>query len=640
MLDYRLDPTGNHSQRPGPLPWIPDIPEALAETPVWATYLAARGTLITDLVTQLTAQVREWTRLDAPAWAVPYLHNRDLTVDLAVWRAANAVSVDDLRPAGDRPRRIAMRHRHTDLVKRCLKVAGGRDDGADRWATVLTEHGADTRAVVADEFWPVLVGRLNLAESAGLPVHALLTAAVRVGPLPVEQTAAALWWRLAPHLGSVVTTADQAGAGHLLRPTWTSVLVDRLGPLVGERIVTDRLWPTLVAQVDAAARAGHDPVRVVGDAADMLAATVDTVPEHQWATVLLWHISTLTDPAPVHEEEAAHPDPADADLRCSDRPPRPGRRPIKTRRPMSRTAAKPLTLSVISNPQPDAEELPPDPLDAVEGEADDAEPGVDEAKVLAALAAAAAFYTAAAARSWVPAYLTSRGLPATAAGYAPVNWTALVDHLRAAGHTDQAILAAGLARHSSRGGLIDFFHNRAVLPITRPQDGAVVAFIGRKHPDDVNDQSPKYLNSPTTMLFSKSDLPFGLTPRQVAALRAGADLVIVEGPMDALAVNARAAGPGRRRTPRDRPHPRSPRHPEHHRPTRGPTGAARPGQRQSRARSLRQGMAGTDQAGVTGCRDRHVRRREGRGGTPRHPRARRARDSTGRPPPARRPRRG
>ena len=88
MLDYRLDPTGNHSQRPGPLPWIPDIPEALAETPVWATYLAARGTLITDLVTQLTAQVREWTRLDAPAWAVPYLHNRDLTVDLAVWRAA------------------------------------------------------------------------------------------------------------------------------------------------------------------------------------------------------------------------------------------------------------------------------------------------------------------------------------------------------------------------------------------------------------------------------------------------------------------------------------------------------------------------------------------------------------------------
>ena len=65
----------------------------------------------------------------------------------------------------------------------------------------------------------------------------------------------------------------------------------------------------------------------------------------------------------------------------------------------------------------------------------------------------------------------------------------------------------------------------------------MVAFIGRKHPDDTNDRAPKYLNSPTTTLFRKSDLPFGLTPQQVDLLRAGADLVIVEGPMDALAVN-------------------------------------------------------------------------------------------------------
>ena len=40
VLDYRLDPTGNHSQRPGPLPWIPDIPAALADTPVWATAIS------------------------------------------------------------------------------------------------------------------------------------------------------------------------------------------------------------------------------------------------------------------------------------------------------------------------------------------------------------------------------------------------------------------------------------------------------------------------------------------------------------------------------------------------------------------------------------------------------------------------
>ena len=278
MLDYRLDPTGNHSQQPGPLDWIPAIPSILTETPVWNAYLAARGRLITELATEISAQVLGWTRLDAPAWAIPYLHARDLVADLAVWRATNAVRPTDLRPAGDRPSRIAMRHRYHQLVKRCLKVAGGRDDGADRWTRVLIENGADTEASVADEFWPVLVGRLNLAESAGLPVRGLLAAAAQQGPLPAEQTAAALWWRLAPHLGSVTTEDHASGTGHRLRPIWTGVLEDRLGASVAEQIVTDRLWPTLVAQVDAAVRAGHDAARLVADAADMLTANLETAP--------------------------------------------------------------------------------------------------------------------------------------------------------------------------------------------------------------------------------------------------------------------------------------------------------------------------------------------------------------------------
>ena len=240
-------------------------------------------------------------------------------------------------------------------------------------------------------------------------------------------------------------------------------------------------------------------------------------------------------------------------------------------RQATRTAFPPSDLEAPT----DADEVPPDPQRRRRAAGEDTEPAVSEARVLAALAAAAAFYAAEAPRSWVPAYLTGRGLPATAAGYAPATWTALVNHLRQAGYTDQEILAAGLARHSSRGGLIDFFHNRAVLPITRPQDGAVVAFIGRKHPDDTNDRAPKYLNSPTTTVFRKSDLPFGLTPRQVDLLRAGADLVIVEGPMDALAVNVARPGPGRRRTPRHRPHPRAPGHPEPDRPAHRPPGAAR-----------------------------------------------------------------
>jgi DNA primase catalytic core len=537
VLDYRLDPTGNHSQRPGALPWVPAIPETLTETPVWATYLAARAQLVTDLVTELAGQVCGWTRLDAPRWAVPYLLNRDLLVDLAVWRAVNTVSAEDLRPAGERPRRIALRQYHDNLVERCLAVAGGRDDGANRWLEVLAEHGVDVDALTEDEFWPVLVGRLNLAETAGLPVRNLLGAATRRGQLPVEQTAAALWWRLAPHLGSVITD-EAAGQGTRLRPTWTAILAEHLGERVAERIVTDRLWPTLVARVDAAVRAGHDPAHIVADAAGMFAASLDTVPEHQWATVLLWHLAILTDPAPVDDEEPAHPDPADADRQ----PPtdlHTQSMPTNTERPVAddhSVGDDDLVPNGDLDMPAETDEVPPDPHDA-DAVGDDAEPAVDEGRVLAALSAAAAFYAAEGPRSWVPAYLTGRGLPATAAGYAPATWTALVNHLRQAGCTDKEILAAGLARHSSRGGLIDFFHNRAVLPIARPTDGAVVAFIGRKHPDDTNDRAPKYLNSPTTTVFRKSDLPFGLTPQQVTRLSEGADLVIVEGPMDALAVN-------------------------------------------------------------------------------------------------------
>ena len=210
-----------------------------------------------------------------------------------------------------------------------------------------------------------------------------------------------------------------------------------------------------------------------------------------------------------------------------------------------------------------------------------------------------------------------------------------------AGYTDQEILAAGLARHSSRGGLIDFFHNRAVLPITRPQDGAVVAFIGRKHPDDTNDRAPKYLNSPTTMVFRKSDLPFGLTPQQVAVLRAGADLVIVEGPMDALAVNVArpdlvavaplgtALTPGHLTT-LNRIAPLTDRRV-----------LLAPGRRQSRPGSLRQGMAGPGRRRCHRCRGDHPRRREGPGGTARQPRARTPSPTAlDRPASAGRPRRG
>ena len=62
------------------------------------------------------------------------------------------------------------------------------------------------------------------------------------------------------------------------------------------------------------------------------------------------------------------------------------------------------------------------------------------------------FYDGQLARSWVPAYLAERGISGAAMrqwriGYAPGGWATLTGHLRALGHDDDAIQAAGLARN-------------------------------------------------------------------------------------------------------------------------------------------------------------------------------------------------
>jgi len=111
------------------------------------------------------------------------------------------------------------------------------------------------------------------------------------------------------------------------------------------------------------------------------------------------------------------------------------------------------------------------------------------------------FYVGHLKRSWVPGYLAARGLhPALAAqwhiGYAPAGWTALISHLRNLGHDDALIEAAGLARRSSRGTLIDHFRDRVMLAV-RDEHGMVAGFIGRARPE-AGPAVPKYLNSPET----------------------------------------------------------------------------------------------------------------------------------------------
>jgi DNA primase len=158
---------------------------------------------------------------------------------------------------------------------------------------------------------------------------------------------------------------------------------------------------------------------------------------------------------------------------------------------------------------------------------------------------AAAFFRSQMPDSWVPGYLASRGLTPDIqeqwqTGYAPATWDALTSHLRALGHRDAVIEAAGLARRSRRNTLIDTFRDRAMLPI-HSADGTIVAFIGRAA-GQAAPGTPKYLNSPSTSVYDKGEVLFGLWQAR-EALADGARPVIVEGPFDAIAVTT--AGHGR-----------------------------------------------------------------------------------------------
>ncbi|MCW4600184.1 toprim domain-containing protein [Janibacter hoylei] len=137
---------------------------------------------------------------------------------------------------------------------------------------------------------------------------------------------------------------------------------------------------------------------------------------------------------------------------------------------------------------------------------------------------------------WVPQHLRDRfgpDAPSVDAGYAPNAWTALVEHLRGRGIRDVEMEVAGVATRARSGALIDRFRDRAVFPIEH--DNRILGFVGRRHPDvgDDDRKGPKYLNTGDTPLFHKGAQLYVSNP---TLLQRGATPVLVEGPMDAIAV--------------------------------------------------------------------------------------------------------
>lgn len=117
-------------------------------------------------------------------------------------------------------------------------------------------------------------------------------------------------------------------------------------------------------------------------------------------------------------------------------------------------------------------------------------------------------------------------------GYAPRGWDHLLKHLRSQGFTDEELKATGMFSEGNRG-LYDRFRGRIIWPI-RTIAGETIGFGARRLFDD--DQGPKYLNTPETQLYKKSQVLYGidLAKRDMAKNK---QVVIVEGYTDVMAAH-------------------------------------------------------------------------------------------------------
>jgi DNA primase len=132
------------------------------------------------------------------------------------------------------------------------------------------------------------------------------------------------------------------------------------------------------------------------------------------------------------------------------------------------------------------------------------------------------------------AYLLDRGLDSEATarfgiGFAPSGGEALLRAMKQ-NYPEKVLEASGLFSRDQSGRLYDRFRRRVMFPIAN-ESGKIVAFGGRALGDDL----PKYLNSPETPIYSKSNVLYHLD-RAKESLRQRDFAVLVEGYMDAIAV--------------------------------------------------------------------------------------------------------
>ena len=118
-------------------------------------------------------------------------------------------------------------------------------------------------------------------------------------------------------------------------------------------------------------------------------------------------------------------------------------------------------------------------------------------------------------------------------GYAPQGWDHLTKHLRDRGFTEKELVDSGLVSQGQRG-VYDRFRGRVMWPI-RDVTGKTIGFGARRLYED--DPGPKYLNTPETPIYRKSQVLYGLDLAR-RSISSEHQVVIVEGYTDVMAAHA------------------------------------------------------------------------------------------------------
>ncbi|HZI98263.1 MAG TPA: MobF family relaxase, partial [Actinomycetales bacterium] len=561
VLDWRLDDSGLRNAGPGPLPWLPAVPPALRRHHLWGGYLTQRSERVADLAQQVRASAGGET----PGWA----HHRGgrppaaVLADVQVWRAAMQVESQDRRPTGAAQMQKAAATWQRGLDQR---ISGDRTPALLEWGDLIERAAPAARS---DAFASTLAERLAAMSRAGVDARGLLHAATTTGALPDDHAAAALWWRISRHLAPAV--AAEIDRDHHLTASWTPRLAQLLGEQRAQDVQSSRWWPALVTTVEHGLRRGWQLENLLGTAVAGPATGED---DHCQAMV--WRTSMVIDPTRPEDSDEPLDDGPPEDMLDGVEPPADAvtfvewdhhLHPDSAATGTRLDADVPGVDQALDEDTPVNEDIdvesglvlaamlrdvlgPPEQTDAdVERILDRAaaweQSPVSRDRMLEINQLSLGYFQHHFPDSWGRQYLTERfgedlhGDPRVRPGQAPAGWTGLVDHLRRGGVSDAEMLATGVATTASTGRLIDRFRDRVVFPIVHQDE--VLGFVGRRHPalTDTDNRGPKYLNTADTALFHKGAQLFTTGGQHLVD---GTIPVIVEGPMDAIAVTIATGG--------------------------------------------------------------------------------------------------